>query len=259
MPKTLITAASLPSPPDLLFDMYLDPNDHSAFTGLPVTIGARPGDPFRGFDGAIWGSMLHVEAKRLIVQTWRSVNFPPAAIDSILILTFWPQGEGGRIESHASQRGRRRLRRRESRLGEVLLDIVAKLPGGACADVIERENHPTSYCVVFTAAIFWPFRPPESWPRWSSGAPARGAEEFNSSVSKRHRMGFSQKPLVGWNVRENGRVNENRAPRLKGKTSPIPSVVSASPPTIASDPSVITACLSRHSLQGERLSLPRLP
>jgi activator of HSP90 ATPase len=98
MTKNLITAASLPSPPDRLFDMYLDPREHAAFTGLPVTIGPRPGDAFRAFDGAIWGTILHVEAKRLIVQTWRSVNFPPVAIDSVLILTFHPQGNGGRIE-----------------------------------------------------------------------------------------------------------------------------------------------------------------
>ena len=78
--------------------MYLDPGEHAAFTGLPVTISAHPGATFRAFEGAVWGTILHVEAKRLIVQTWRSVNFPAAAIDSILILTFWPQGDGGRIE-----------------------------------------------------------------------------------------------------------------------------------------------------------------
>src|SRR5208337_434925 len=98
MPKTLITAAPLPASPELLFDMYLDPKEHAAFTGLPVTIGAKPGDAFRAFEGALGGTILHVEPKRLIVQTWRSVSFPPTAIDSILILTFLPQGDGGRIE-----------------------------------------------------------------------------------------------------------------------------------------------------------------
>ena len=98
MTKNLITAASLPAPPDRLFDMYLDTSEHAAFTGLPVTIAAEPGAAFRAFEGAIWGTILHVEPKRLIVQTWRSVNFPPAAIDSVLILTFCPQGAGGRIE-----------------------------------------------------------------------------------------------------------------------------------------------------------------
>ncbi len=98
MPKNLITAASLPAPADVLFDMYLDPGEHATFTGSPVTIGARSGASFRGFEGAIWGTILHVEPKRLIVQTWRSVNFPPSAIDSILILAFWPQGDSCRIE-----------------------------------------------------------------------------------------------------------------------------------------------------------------
>src|SRR5207244_6671809 len=98
MAKNLITAASLPASPDALFDMYLDPAAHAAFTCLPVTIGASPGSPFRAFDGAIWGTILHVEPKRLIVQTWRSVNFPEGSIDSILVLTFFPQGDAGRIE-----------------------------------------------------------------------------------------------------------------------------------------------------------------
>ena len=42
--------------------------------------------------------MLHVEPKRLIVQTWRSINWPAEAIDSVLTLTFWEDGDGGRIE-----------------------------------------------------------------------------------------------------------------------------------------------------------------
>jgi hypothetical protein len=35
MPKTIIQAAILPAPPDQLFDMYLDPAAHAAFTGRP--------------------------------------------------------------------------------------------------------------------------------------------------------------------------------------------------------------------------------
>jgi activator of HSP90 ATPase len=98
MPKTLITAASLPAPPERLFDMYLDPAEHAAFTGKPVVIGKNPASSFRAFEGAIWGTILHTEPKRLIVQTWRSVNFPAVAGDSILVLSFCSQGDGGRIE-----------------------------------------------------------------------------------------------------------------------------------------------------------------
>jgi activator of HSP90 ATPase len=98
MPKQLILAASLPATPDRLFDTYLDPEAHAAVTGAPVTIAARPGAPFHAFNGMLTGTILHLEPKRLIVQTWRSANFPADALDSVLVLSFWPQAEGGRIE-----------------------------------------------------------------------------------------------------------------------------------------------------------------
>ena len=98
MPKNVILAASLPAPPDRLFDMYLDRETHAAFTGAPVTIEPRPGAEFHAFGGALSGKILHIEPKRLIVQTWRSVNWLADSIDSVLILSFWPEAAGGRIE-----------------------------------------------------------------------------------------------------------------------------------------------------------------
>jgi activator of HSP90 ATPase len=97
MPQIML-AASLPAPPDRLFDMYLDPDAHAAVTGAPVTIGPGPGAPFRAFDGLLTGTILHLEPKRLIVQTWRSAKFPAGAPDSVLVLSFWPETGGGRIE-----------------------------------------------------------------------------------------------------------------------------------------------------------------
>ena len=98
MPRQIMLAASLPAPPDRLFDMYLDPGEHAAFTGAPVTITPRPGAPFCAFNGMLTGAILHLEPKRLIVQTWRSVNFPAGALDSVLVLSFWPEAGGSRIE-----------------------------------------------------------------------------------------------------------------------------------------------------------------
>jgi len=98
MPRNVILAASLPAPPDRLFDMYLDPTSHAAFTGMPVTIGAHAGAAFRAFDGALSGTILHVEPKRLIVQTWRSTHFLPKSMDSVLVLSFHSEPAGGRIE-----------------------------------------------------------------------------------------------------------------------------------------------------------------
>lgn len=98
MPRNVILAACLPAKPDKLFDMYLDARSHEAFTGAPVTVEARPGSLFNAFNGVLSGIMLHVEPKRLIVQTWRSARWPETAIDSVLTLSFWPEGEEARIE-----------------------------------------------------------------------------------------------------------------------------------------------------------------
>ena len=98
MARTIQLAASLPAPPERLFDMYLDPIEHAAFTGAPVTIAAAPGAPFRAFNGVLSGTMLQVVPKRLIVQSWRSPHWGSADLDSTLILTFVPEKDGGRIE-----------------------------------------------------------------------------------------------------------------------------------------------------------------
>ncbi len=98
MPRTIQLAASLPATPDRLFDMYLDPVEHSAFTGSPVTVSDRPGADFRAFDDVLTGTILQVVPKRLIVQSWRSPHWGSDDLDSTLILTFLPEAEGGRIE-----------------------------------------------------------------------------------------------------------------------------------------------------------------
>jgi uncharacterized protein YndB with AHSA1/START domain len=98
MPRTIQLAASLPAPPAQLFDMYLDPRSHAAFTGAPVSIGARAGAKFRAFNGSLEGTILQVVPKRLIVQSWRSEHFAATDLDSTLVLAFWPEGRGTRIE-----------------------------------------------------------------------------------------------------------------------------------------------------------------
>ena len=98
MPRNIIMAASLPATPEKLFDMYLDAEAHAAFTGLPVTLEPHAGGAFRAFDGMLTGTILHIQPKSLIVQTWRSVNWPLTVMDSVLTLSFWPAEDGGRIE-----------------------------------------------------------------------------------------------------------------------------------------------------------------
>ncbi|MAE60432.1 MAG: hypothetical protein CMJ49_03645 [Planctomycetaceae bacterium] len=99
MPRNVEMAASLPASSDRLYDMYVDAAAHAAFTGQPVVIEPRAGASFSAFDGVLTGTILQVAPKRLIVQSWRSANWPKEAIDSTLVLSFWPDGQGkGRIE-----------------------------------------------------------------------------------------------------------------------------------------------------------------
>jgi activator of HSP90 ATPase len=98
MPQTIQQTVTLPGSAARLFEMYLDPMIHGAFTGAPVTISSTPGSEFRAFNGALSGRMLYTLPKRLIVQSWRANHWSAADLDSTLILTFWPSGDSGRIE-----------------------------------------------------------------------------------------------------------------------------------------------------------------
>jgi activator of HSP90 ATPase len=88
----------LPAPAEVLWRMYLDPAEHAAFTGAPVTIAAEPGAPFSAFGGVLSGTILAVARPRLVVQSWRSTKFEADDPDSTLVLSFVPEEEGGRIE-----------------------------------------------------------------------------------------------------------------------------------------------------------------
>jgi activator of HSP90 ATPase len=98
MPQTIQQSVTLPAAANRLFEMYLDPRLHAAFTGAPVTINEKPGSEFTAFDEMITGRMLYTVPGHMIVQTWRSSEWHPEDIDSVLVLTFWPVGDAGRIE-----------------------------------------------------------------------------------------------------------------------------------------------------------------
>jgi activator of HSP90 ATPase len=98
MPKTIQQSVALSATAENLYDMYLDSKVHAAFTGSPVTISPEPGSEFRAFGDMLSGRMLYTVPKSLIVQSWRAKHWKPEDLDSILVLTFWPQGDSGRIE-----------------------------------------------------------------------------------------------------------------------------------------------------------------
>ena len=86
MRSIIYQSVVLPAPAALLFDMYMDESQHAAFTGHPVTIDEQSGAAFGAFDGMLSGTILKVVRPRLIVQSWRSLNFAEHDPDSTLIL-----------------------------------------------------------------------------------------------------------------------------------------------------------------------------
>src|SRR5258706_5851801 len=97
MPRTVTMAVHLPASAAKLYRMYLDPKQHAAFTGSPVTIAPRVGAPFKAFGGALSGTVLHLVPNRLIVQSWRSNEFSRRDLDFTLVLSFWPEKGRARI------------------------------------------------------------------------------------------------------------------------------------------------------------------
>jgi len=98
MPHIIQQTVILPGPAEGLFDMYLDSDIHKEITDSPVNISREAGSEFHAFNKMISGKILHVVSGRLIVQSWRASHWSPEDLDSTLILTFWPEGENGRIE-----------------------------------------------------------------------------------------------------------------------------------------------------------------
>ena len=99
MRSTIFKTVVLPASADTLYDMYMDPEIHGSFTGAPAKISDEPGSAFEAFGGLLLGTILQVIKPRLIVQSWRSVNFAKEDPDSTLIISFTPEEDGeGRID-----------------------------------------------------------------------------------------------------------------------------------------------------------------
>ena len=98
MRNIICQSVVLPASGEKLFEMYLNPATHKAITGASVNIGDKRGSEFKAFDGALSGTILAVIKPRLIVKSWRSVNFLAEDPDSTLILSFSSQGDMGRID-----------------------------------------------------------------------------------------------------------------------------------------------------------------
>jgi activator of HSP90 ATPase len=98
MRDTICKTVVLPASAAELYDMYMDPETHAEITGAPSKISEEAGSPFEAFGGLVRGVTLQVVKHRLVVQSWRSVNFAKSDADSTLIISFTPEDDDGRID-----------------------------------------------------------------------------------------------------------------------------------------------------------------
>jgi len=95
--KTIEQSVHFAASPKHLYKLYMSSKGHAAFTGMPVKLQAKPGGKFLAFGGMLSGSFLLLDPGQMIVQRWRSSEFKPGDLDSILTLTFYPERDGCRI------------------------------------------------------------------------------------------------------------------------------------------------------------------
>jgi activator of HSP90 ATPase len=74
----------LPATPKDIYEAWLDSKKHSAFTGAGATAQPKVGGRHTAWDGYIHGWTLKLESGKRIVQSWRTTEFKPEDVDSVI-------------------------------------------------------------------------------------------------------------------------------------------------------------------------------
>lgn len=84
MPDRFEISTVLPAAPEKVYRAWLSSEGHSAFIGAEASVEPRVGGSFSAWGDYIQGTTLELERNRRIVQSWRTVDFPPDSPDSRL-------------------------------------------------------------------------------------------------------------------------------------------------------------------------------
>ncbi len=92
--KTIIQKVQFKASPKEIYDIFLDSKKHTDATGGKATASNKVGGSFKAWDGYHWGKNLTLSPGKLIVQSWRNLDFKKGEPDSVLILGFAKKGKG---------------------------------------------------------------------------------------------------------------------------------------------------------------------
>jgi uncharacterized protein YndB with AHSA1/START domain len=103
MTKNIRQSVIFNAQPKKIFNALIDERLHAKFTGAPALISRKPGGAFTCYGGYLSGFNLEVVSPRLIVQAWRSKDWPKGTYS---IVAFALASEaGGRTKLTFTQTG----------------------------------------------------------------------------------------------------------------------------------------------------------
>lgn len=80
--ESFTLTTTLPASAEEIYNAWLSSAGHSQMTGSQAEVQGGSGGAFTAWDGYIWGRTLELEANRVIVQAWRTSEFPEGSPDS---------------------------------------------------------------------------------------------------------------------------------------------------------------------------------
>lgn len=95
MASDFVVTAEFSELPQVLYDAWLDSDEHTKMTGSPARVSAEAGGEFQAWDGYLWGKNLELEPGKRIVQSWRTSEFDDSEEDSQIEILFDANNQGG--------------------------------------------------------------------------------------------------------------------------------------------------------------------
>ena len=95
--ETIQVSSFIPAPPMAVYTAWLSSEEHTAFTGSEAECEDKVGGKFTAWDDYICGTNKELVEGRLIVQAWRTTEFPKSSPDSIVTVHFDPDKDGTHV------------------------------------------------------------------------------------------------------------------------------------------------------------------
>lgn len=83
--------------PKVIYSAWLNSKEHSKMTGGKANVNSKLNTGFTAWDGYISGKTTELKQNEMIVQQWRTTEFPEAAPDSVLEIKLTSTPKGTRL------------------------------------------------------------------------------------------------------------------------------------------------------------------